>query len=172
MSFPAPTATASLDTLPDEARVWVYATDRDLTPDEQEAIVERMRPFFDDWQSHGRRVTGAAAVLYGRFVVLAATLDSGDISGCGIDASVHALEPLGGELGFGFCNPLDVQYRTGEGSIVSVDRLQFKEAAQRGLVNANTEVANPDVRTLGALRKNGLVVRAGDSWHARAFDLN
>lgn len=173
MHTPAPTATPTLESLPDEARVWIYPVDRDLTAAVQETIIERMHPFLSDWQSHGRRVRGAAAILYGRFVVVAATLDApGDISGCGIDASVHALQPVADALGIRFCNPLDVHYRAASGSIVSVDRLKFKQAVAGGLVDGGTAVYNTTLQTLGELRTRGIEVPARESWHARAFSLS
>ncbi len=132
-----------------------------------------MQPFLADWQSHGRRVLGAAAILHGRFVVVAAALEvPGDISGCGIDASVHALQPVADELGIRFCNPLDVHYRAASGSIVSVDRLTFKQAVSGGLVDGGTSVYNTTLQTLGELRTRGIEIPARESWHARAFGLS
>ena len=172
MEFPAPTATETLESLPDDANVWVYPVARDLTAAEQDAVVENFQPFLDAWSSHGRRVHGAVAVLFGRFSVVAAKVDGGDISGCGIDASVHALTPTAEKLGFSICGPLDIHYKTADGSIVSVDRLTFKLAADGGLVDGSTIVYTGDVRTLGDLRTSGLDRVARDSWHARAFGLS
>lgn len=171
VEVPAPAATESLDELPDEAKIWVYPTDRELTADDQQALISGLEDFLDSWVSHGRRVHGAAAILHAKFVVIAATLAEGDISGCGIDASVHALNPLAERLGFGFANPLDIHYRAGSGGIVSVDRLKFAEAVSRGLVDGSTVVYNPDLTTLGQLRTGGLESIARESWHGRAFGL-
>src|SRR5690606_30936818 len=90
VEVPAPAATKSLDELPDEARIWIYPTDRELTAADQQALIEGLEDFLESWESHRRPVDGAAAILHARFVVIAATLADGDMSGCGIDASVHA----------------------------------------------------------------------------------
>lgn len=172
VATPPPAASPSLGALPDEARVWVYPVARDLESAEQTAIVEGMLPFFEDWKSHGRVVHGAVAVLAGRFVVLAAQMDGGDISGCGIDASVHALEPLLARLGLELSPPLDVHYRSAAGSIVSVDRLQFKHAVDRGLVTGSAVVYDTNVDNLGILRRLGLERVARESWHSRAFGIH
>lgn len=171
MEVPAPAATQSLDELPDHARIWIYPTDRELTASDQRMIIDGLRSFLETWESHGRRVDGAAAILHARFVVIAATKADGDMSGCGIDASVHALLPISEQLGFEFANPLDVHYRSGAGAIVSVDRLRFAEAVNRGLVDGSTIVYNPDLTTLGELRTSGLESTARESWHGRAFGL-
>ncbi len=172
MEIPAPTATAALESLPNEARIWTYALSRDLTQVEQEQVLGQLERFFANWQSHGRQVRGAGAVLHGRFVIIAATVDSGDISGCGIDASVHVVTPLAERLGIAICGPLDIHYRAASGSLVTVDRLTFKNAAEGGLVDGDTVVYRVDLETLGQLRTQGLECRARESWHARAFDLS
>jgi hypothetical protein len=172
MEIPAPTATETLESLPDEARVWVYPVARDLSGEEQDSVVESFQPFLDQWTSHGRRVHGAVVVLFARFIVVAATVNDGDISGCGVDASVHVLNPISQKLGFTICGPLDIHYKTAEGSIVSVSRLAFKQAADRGLVDGSTIVYSGDVETLGQLRTGGLERTVRDSWHARAFGVS
>ena len=78
--------------LSDEARCWIYIAERRLTEAEQTTLLEALQPFFAGWASHGRPVKGTATVLEDRFLVVAGAIAGGEISGCGIDASVHAAQ--------------------------------------------------------------------------------
>lgn len=163
--------TALFPTLPDDARCWVYVADRSLTEDEQHRLLDRLQPFLRDWSSHGRPVEGAVDVLDDRFVVLAATLSEGHISGCGIDDSVHAVEETAGALGLEWVPTLDVIYRDGEGRVQHCSRSTFRALARDGAITATTRVFDPSVTTLGAFRQGRFEQPAEASWHARAFDL-
>lgn len=157
--------------LPDDARCWVYVAERPLTSDEQARLVDRLDAFIQDWSSHGRPVEGAVDVLHGRFVVLAATLAEGDISGCGIDASVHAVDDVAEALDIAWVPALHVVYRDAEGQVQHCSRSAFRTLAQDGAVTTETPVFDPSITTLGALRSGQFERPAGASWHARAFDL-
>ncbi|MGA7307025.1 MAG: hypothetical protein WBW88_19300, partial [Rhodothermales bacterium] len=57
------------DSLPDSARIWINAADRDLSTREQGQIKDLLVDFIAGWSSHGRKVEGSAAILADRFVV-------------------------------------------------------------------------------------------------------
>lgn len=158
--------------LPDDARCWIYTSDAPLAPETQAALVERVDAFLEDWASHNRPVQGRATVLYDRFLVLAATLpDGGDISGCGIDASTHALDEAAAALGVTWAPSLHVVYRTPDGTVDTVSRSTFRARIDDGTVTVDTAVFDPSVTTLGAVRDGAFEQPAGTSWHARVFSL-
>ncbi|MEM6337042.1 MAG: hypothetical protein AAF752_10770, partial [Bacteroidota bacterium] len=117
--------------IPAPARLWVYTASRTLTPAEQETILGQLQVFFSQWQSHGQKVTAEAEIRANRFLLLSATLE-GDISGCGIDSSVHAIEQIGGHLGVEWASGMDVAYRDALGNVRVVSRLEFKRLARDG----------------------------------------
>jgi len=157
--------------LPDDARLWVYVAPRSLTDEEQDAVRTRLANFIDGWSSHGRPVDGAADVLHKRFVVLAATLADGSISGCGIDASVHAVDEIAQALDIEWIPTLDIVFRDAAGRVQHCTRAEFQALAEQGTVTVETPVFDPSITTLGALRHGSFEQPAGASWHARAFDL-
>ena len=163
--------TELLPRLPDEARVWIYAADRHLGPVEQERLTSILNSFCAVWKSHGRPVESASAVLAGRFAVIAGRIVDGDISGCGIDASVHALDTAAQELGLTWLPSLSVLYRDPSGQIQSVPRPQFREKVRSGEVDSATMVFDLTLETLGELRSGGFERPAGESWHARIFGI-
>lgn len=160
-----------LPTLPDEARVWIYALDRTLRPDEGDALREALAPHLATWTTHGRPVRGQSALVAGRFLLVAGHLEAGDISGCGIDASVHAVEVSTEAVGVGLASSLLVFYRTPDGDVAAVTRPGFRTLVQDGHVTAATAVFDLGVATLGAVRAGAFEKPAGDAWHARAFRL-
>lgn len=157
--------------LPDHARAWVYPLDRAVDGDEAAALLRTLRPHLAAWKTHGRPVLGDAAVVAGRFVVVAGTLEVGDISGCGIDASVHAVEAAAEAAGVELASPLLVYYRAADGAVAAVPRPAFRAAVRAGEVDGTTRVFDLGVATLGDVRGEGFEKPAAASWHATAFRL-
>ena len=134
-------------------------------------VQQRVERFLRDWSSHGRPVRGALHVQDRRFIMLAATLDDGDISGCGIDASVHAIEEAADARSIAWIPSLHVIYRDVDGRIQHCARPQFRSLAEQGVVTADTPVFDPSITSIQALRAGQFEQPAGASWHAEAFDL-
>jgi hypothetical protein len=156
---------------PADARLWVYAADAPLSDAQQQALHAKLDAFFADWTSHGRPVRGAAQVVADRFLLVAATLEGGDISGCGIDDSVHAVDALADDLGIAWLSPLHVFYRDAAGQVVACSRGTFQTRVEEGAVTADTPVFDPSITTVEALREGQFEQPAGDAWHARVFDI-
>ena len=97
-----------LGTLPPGARTWLYASDRELTDAETENLQSALDLFFAEWSSHGRVVSGCAQVCENRVVAIGAHVSDGDISGCGIDKSVHLLDRIGQAMGITWVSGLTV----------------------------------------------------------------
>ena len=167
MSTPPP-----FSSFADDARLWVHVTDRPLTAGEQQALKESVERFIDGWDTHGRTVRGAIDVQDDRFLLLAATVEDGSISGCGIDASAHALEDIAQQIGFGWVPALHVLYRDENGDVQSCSRPAFRAKVEEGAITAQTPVFDPSVTRVGALREGAFERPAGASWHQRAFNLS
>lgn len=161
-----PTAFSAFD---DTARLWVYVADRTLTDAEAAQLNDQLDRFFGQWQSHGRPVQGAAQLLDNRLLVLTAQLAKGDISGCGIDASVHALDAIGGHLGIQWMSGLFVAYRDADGTLSIVRRPVFRRLLREGTVHAETPVMNTALMHLHELRTGGLEQPAWAAWTGRVF---
>lgn len=155
--------------LPYGARIWIYAADRDLNDLEEKRVAEILNGFCASWQSHGRRVESAADVLEGRFAVIAGRIADGELSGCGIDASVHVLDRASSELGLEWLPGLFVHYRDDHGNVRSVSRSYFRDLVGAGEVDLETPVFDLSLRTLGDLRDGSFEQPAGATWHARVF---
>jgi len=157
--------------LPDIARLWIYTAADPLSEAEQSEVLKRLEGFMDGWTSHNRPVQAQATIRDDRFVILAATVADGDVSGCGIDASVNAVDEVAGDLGLAWTSPLDVLYRDADGNVRSVSRADFRRLVSEDRVDASTRVFDPSITTLGALRDGDFEQPAGAAWHARVFQI-
>ncbi len=118
--------TSALDALPDDARAWLYVTAEPLTDAAARHVAEGLDAFFRDWRSHGRIVHGAAGVMARQVVVVAATLDRGDISGCGIDQHVRVLDSLLADVGARHADTLAVAWTDADGVLHVGSRAAFR----------------------------------------------
>ncbi len=160
--------TTELASLPPHARLWVYATREPLAPDAAQALARALTDFTDGWTSHGRAVHAASHVRDSRLVLLAGYVPGADqVSGCGIDASVHAVEDAARGLHLELAQALDVVYRMEDGMVDVLPRTAFKQMARDGTVDGNTTVFDLTATTVGDLRDGRLERPASESWHAR-----
>jgi hypothetical protein len=150
--------------LPPDARAWVYAATTPIPLLAQRTLIEGLDAFFARWTSHGRPVAGRVALLYGRFLVVAASLD-GLISGCGIDKLDHAVRDLAAGLGLTFAAGLDVAYRDADGAVQVVPRGTFRRLATEGVVGPQTPVFDTALTSVAEV--DAFERPAAASWHAR-----
>ena len=83
-----------------DARLWIFQSERQLSPQEESAIEEHLGKFLSQWTSHNRALLARGAVAYGHFVIVA--LDeskSSAASGCSIDAMTHQIQGMSKALG-------------------------------------------------------------------------
>jgi hypothetical protein len=156
-----------LPNLPDEARLWVYAFARPLSPEERERVVREISTFVPTWNSHGAAVRGAFELVEDRFVLIAGYVDAG-IGGCSTDSMVRVMKQLR-EAGIdGFDRTL-VFFRDAQQKVQAVKREDFQELVSKGQVDANTVVFDPTIQFVGDLRRGAFETTFARSWHAGAF---
>lgn len=156
--------------LSDDAHLWIHAANRDLTDVETTELGRALDVFKQDWSSHGRSVVSQWHFIDNRVLLLSAEVPEADLSGCGIDKSLHAIDAFAEDSGFTWVNGLTIIYRDIAGRIQTTDRSSFRALARVGEVTAETLVIDASVRRLDAARSAGLEQKAGNTWHARLID--
>lgn len=154
--------------LPDAAKVWIYAFATELDAAAAAVIEARLEEFLPIWNSHGAPVTGAFELVEGRFLVLAGWC-ADDISGCSIDSSVRVIKMLRDEHALDGLDRTWIFHRADDGQIRADRRADFREMVRNGVVTERTKVFDTTVQTLGALRTGAFEVDYAASWHARLF---
>jgi len=156
------------NTLPDNARVWIYQSNRKFTTVEQELIGYKSRDFIEQWTRHGENVKGSFTILHDQFLIIAVDQDFVEVSGCSIDASVKLVQQLQLDLQVDMLNKLAIAYK--ENSDIKILKMaDFASLAKENKINSNTIVFNNMVNTKKGV-ENTWEIAAKDSWHARYFN--
>lgn len=151
--------------LPDHARLWIYAADRQLTDAEVSEAQEALRTFVKQWTAHRRELVAYGDIVDGRFLRLAVDESAAGASGCSIDASVHFVKQLGRRLGVDFFERMTF-FVEDEDGWRAYPRDEFAAAYHRGELTGGSRVADPLVDTKAKFE--GVFVKPlGESWHAR-----
>lgn len=159
-------ASSDLERLPPDARLWVFGSDRALTPEEAGRLTENLDRFIRRWTAHSAELTAAFTLLEDRFVLVAVDESRVAASGCSIDTLIHELEELERILDVRLLDGRLVWYRDPSGAIASCDRGEFRRLGEGGQVDHQTSVFDLTIDRLGVWR-SGLFERpAADSWHA------
>ena len=155
------------DTLPDSARLWCFGADRDLAPEESEALREAISEFVEVWTAHDRRLSAGFEWTDDRFLVVGVDEALTEASGCSIDSLLRRLQSLEGQLSASLADGRLVWYRAPGGGVRSVTRADFRSLAAGGDVDAYTPVFDLSLTSVGELRTRGMERPASESWHSR-----
>ena len=155
--------TLPISQLSDDARVWLFASDRPVSGEDAERMLGRVDAFLATWHAHGTPLTSAREWRDDRFLLIAA--DGEGASGCSIDGLFRTLKALGGELGANLVTSGLVFYRDQSGVVQSATRPQFTAAAAEGAITPETPVFDTSLTTLGDARER-FERPVSDSWHA------
>lgn len=155
-----------------EAKAWAYVASRPLSSEESDALGQTIASFQSQWSSHGRVVHSNFMIAYKQVLILSADVDQGEISGCGIDKSLHLLDSIAESFGFTWANTLSIVYKVGDETVQITDRASFRRLVQAEEVNALTPVFDFSVSTLNDIRRGLFELPAGSSWHQRVFRMS
>ena len=163
-------ATVSFDSLPADARLWVFAAGRPLDADERGRLLAVVDAFLEQWKAHGAPLAAARDWRYDRFLLVGVDESGAGASGCSIDAMVHQLAGLERSLDVELLDHGPVLFRR-EDQIERLPRPAFNDLARRGDVSSDTIVFNNTVTRVADVREGRWETPAAGSWHARAFNL-
>jgi hypothetical protein len=151
-------------TLPDDARLWVFATSDSVTGDRAARLLNAVDGWLAEWKAHGEPLICARDWRDDRFLAIGVDQSTTGASGCSIDALFRILQGLQNELGTSLVGGGRVFYRNRDGDVETVARSEFSERAVSGEVSADTPVFDTSLTTAGAWRA-GFERPAADSWH-------
>ena len=158
----------SFDLLPTDARLWIFAAERPLSPDESQRVLAETDAFIDQWAAHGVPLTAGRELRYNQFLLVGVDERAAGVSGCSVDALVRRMQQLENLLRVELVNNGPVLYREGD-VIERVSRERFAELAASGTVGPATRVFDNTLTRVGDLVAGKWEVKAAESWHGRAF---
>lgn len=156
--------------LSDEARLWVLPLEG--TPVALQNLWTQIQLFLQQWTSHGRAIECASQLVSHRFLLIAGEIPGGTVSGCGIDALMHAVEENSVKHNCRVLSSLLIYHRSAQGTIEFHPRGRFRGMIAEGLISGHTPVFNPGLHTLRALRAGEFELPLQDSVYARIFQLH
>jgi hypothetical protein len=148
--------------LPDHARVWVYAASKPLTQQEKEIIQADADKFTNEWTAHQMPLKASFSIINDLFLVFAVDIAHHDISGCGIDKSVHLLQKWEQQLNIPLFNRLQVEFELNSKIEVGT-KTNVAALVANGTITEQTIFYNKVVSNLGELRNN-FRITLKDSW--------
>ena len=151
--------------LPDNARIWIYQSNRKLSDQEVAIVKIRTTEFLEIWTAHGSDLEAGFEVKYNRFIVIGLNQTNASASGCSIDASVRFIQSLEKEFEVDLLDKMNVTFYNGD-FIAHKSLLDFKKMAKARSVSPNTVVFNNLVNTKAEYLENW-EVPAKESWHSR-----
>lgn len=154
------------DKLPEQARVWIYPSDRKLSTSEVADITVELTTFLEDWTAHGQALRTGFSIPYERFIVIGLDQNT-QASGCSIDAQVRMIQLLEQKFKISLLDRMNVTFKQGE-YFSHKPLLEFKALVKSRSIGPQTIVFNNLVQTIAEFQ-SAWEVPAQESWHARFF---
>ena len=157
----------SFEEIADQARVWIYQSDRKFTNSETNALEEGAKTFAEQWAAHGTGLTASAKVLHNQFLVLAVDESAHNASGCSIDSSVSFVKSAEKEFGINFFDRTRVAFLLNDD--IYLESIQnLKEKIENEIISKDSLTFNNLVGTIGEMKANWLLP-AKETWLERYF---
>jgi len=157
----------AFDELPKTARVWIYQSNKELTPIEADEISAQLTSFCNDWSAHGAGLRSSFQILHDRFIVIAVDEGFNMASGCSIDSSVNQIKQLEQAYKLNFMDRTQVAFLAN--NEVFVETLSTIPAkVNEGVISEDTKTFNNLVQTVDSFDTQW-VVPAKDTWLKRYF---
>lgn len=130
--------------LPDSARLWVFASDRPLVGAAAASLLSAVDQFLADWRAHGIPLQSSRDWRDDRFLAIAVDVTAEDASGCSIDGLFRVLQTLESHVGSRLVGGGRLFYRTASG-IETASRAEFVQRVKDGTVSRDTPVFDTSI---------------------------
>ena len=151
--------------LPNNARIWIYQSNRKFLDEETTLISEKLKGFLSQWTAHGSDLEAAFEIKYNRFIIIGLNQENASASGCSIDTSVHFIQQLEKEFSVDLLDKMNVTFYSGK-YIAHKPLSDFKKMVKTKAVSQSTIVFNNLVNTKSDYLEFW-EVPLKDSWHKR-----
>jgi len=155
------------NTLPDQAKVWLYQSKKPLQEAEITMIRNSSGVFLSNWESHGIPVEGAIDVVKDHFIRIAAFTDEPSMCGRAQDAQVNFVKDIELKLNLVLTDRLELAFVIG--NVVKIVQMSAVETKiSEGTIMPETVFFNNLVSSKREFR-NSWSVPASKSWLSQYF---
>jgi hypothetical protein len=155
------------DIISEESRVWIYQSNRTLSPLEIIEIEDKIKDFLISWTAHGSDLQASFLIKYNRFIVISLNESFNIATGCSIDSSVRFIQDLEKLYDVSLLDKMNVSYRHGE-FIAYKPLIEFKKMIKNRSISKKTIVFNNLINNKSEFLNNW-EVPIEESWHNRFF---
>jgi len=148
--------------MPNDSRIWIYQSDRDLIELEKSIIDNKMSLFLDSWQAHGKDLECSYSIIHKRFIIIAVNENVNPIGGCSIDYSLQLINDISDSIQVNLLNRLIINFKI-DNKISSASLNDLKSKIKDGTLSSETIIFNTAINTKGELLDN-FEVNIGSSW--------
>jgi hypothetical protein len=136
--------------LPDNARIWIFGSDKPLTGAVADSVLAEVDSYLDQWKAHGFPLRAAREWRDNRFLVIGIDPTVEQASGCSIDGLFRALQHLQKTIGAQLLGGGRVFYRDASGAAQSVARDEFATLTSTGKIGPKTPIFDTSLTELAA----------------------
>ena len=153
----------------DNARVWIYQSNRPFSEKEENEINEQLYQFYVQWNSHGEPVKGWAKLLFRQFIVIMADETEVMVGGCSTDSSVRVVKSFERQYNVNLFDLMTLTFLVKDkAEMLPYEQVQY--AIDKGYINNDTIFFNNVAGTKKELIENWMVPLS-KSWLASRLDL-
>ena len=150
--------------LSDSSKLWVFQSNKIISPSNQKFLINEISPFLNDWSSHGSEIKSSFEIRYDFFLIVSVDEEINSASGCSIDKLTNFIIHLSKEIGVDFFNRLNIAYKADSEKITLQSISDFKTLISDGKINEESIVFNNLIKT----KKDYIEhweVQLKNSWH-------
>lgn len=130
-----------------KSKVWVYQSDRFISPLEQEEIAKKLEVFCTQWTAHNQALKAGSQIVFNRFIVLIVDETQTTASGCSIDKSVACIRSLSENYKINFFDRMQIPYFKNE-ELQTIHLNDIQEAFKNEDINESTLFCNTNISNL------------------------
>lgn len=135
------------ETLPENARIWIFPSSRLLDKAEQELLLESASAFLQEWTAHNQSLTASAKMEDGIFLVVAVDERQAGASGCSIDKLHRFVKEAESKFAIRLMERLNVVFPGNPVSMVHFSKIQ--DMIKAGELDSERLVYDTTVTDLG-----------------------
>jgi hypothetical protein len=154
------------DTLPNDARIWIFPSSRILNAGEVELIKTRCASFLQSWTAHKMDLDAAFNIIDNAFLIISVDEKNTGASGCSLDKLHQFVKELGSELSLSFLERLNVAILLDNGSTAILPLKEVEKKIQNSEITAATKVYDITLLSVEDLN-NKFSVPLGTTWLSR-----
>ena len=99
------------NTISDESRIWIYASENKLTNNQKDYILNFMSFHLQEWKAHNIPLTSAVTILENHFIIIALDESKNLATGCSIDTLQKNVQEIESHLSISLMNRLNIFYK-------------------------------------------------------------